>query len=248
MYIGHQASSLYNYNYDNWKNNMNAYQKEKTNLEWGHNNKPIVITKKMMIESENMVNPVTQKYTNEKLEQKITSSENHNQIYSITKSYDNALRNEQTYDIINLKDKLAGFERNTDIPHLSRIRKKKLENSRTNYNILSNFTLEKHHYLPPEFRPKITEESNEIGITKLNANNYKDYNIITNKYKFKHDEKTKTDYDLAVVEAAKNFSVKTNFDPIKIRYINDKKEDAFQNYKKEKENKRIADAFENSNE
>lgn len=248
MLYENQVSNLYHYNYDNWKNNLSSYQQGKRNLEWNQNFKPIIITEKMVKERENILNPITQKYNDEEYNHKVISSEKQNQLKNITRSFDNTLRNEQTYNIINLKDKLAGFENHPNYPQLSQIKKKKLETTRTNYNILSNISQDKHSYLPPELRPKIKEESKEISLTKVNAMNYKDYDIITNKYKFNHEEKSKTDYDINVIESAKNYWNKRNFDPIKIKYIDDAKEDNYLKQRKEKETKNIGEAFKKSNE
>lgn len=244
-----QSNNLYyNHNYESWKNNIDSYEQQKKNLEWGYNLKPNIITEKIVKEKENVFNPITQRYNNHQFQNKIKTSEGDNRVNSIAKSFDKTIRNEQTYDIINLKDKLSGFENHPNYPKLSQQKIKKLETSRTDYNILSNITLDKHHYLSPEMRPKLPKESNEIRLSKVNVMNYKDYDIITNKYKNNHDQKSKTDYELTVLEAAKNFWNKSDFDPIKNKYINDKKEEEYQKIRIEKENNNIADAFKKSNE
>jgi len=66
------------------------------------------------------------------------------------------LRYEQTFDIISLSDKLTGFEKHADYPHFkSDIKKKTLMTNKVNYHILSNITLDKQNFLPPDQRPVI---------------------------------------------------------------------------------------------
>ena len=59
------------------------------------------------------------------------------------------------------------------------------------YNILSNYTIIKHHYDKPENRAKINEDelNKSIKQIKVFLNNNKDYDIITNKYKIFNKEK-----------------------------------------------------------
>ena len=51
-----------------------------------------------------------------------------------------------------------------------------------------------------------------------------------------------------LIESAKNYWNKRNFDPIKLRYIDDTKEEEYQKQRKEKENKKINEAFKKNNE
>lgn len=56
--------------------------------------------------------------------------------------------------MISLRDKLRGFENHPDYPVMkSDIKKKKGLENNLNYNIMTNITLDKHNFLPPENRP-----------------------------------------------------------------------------------------------
>ena len=114
--------------------------------------------------------------------------------------------------------------------------KKNLETSKANYNILSNITLDKQNFLPPEKRPIIKEEVEELKPVKINGKLYKDYDIISNNYKFNNEEKIKADYEISQLNAAKNFWKARDYDFFRGRYIDDKKEEEFQ-LKRSKEEK-----------
>lgn len=202
------VSILQDVNFDSnaWRNNIHQYEQEKKNLQWGSNPQPKFITNKMVKDKEHVFNPISQKYYEESRNSQIKFEESKKLVSAIANGYDNKLRMEQTFDIVNLKDKLKGFEGHSNYPKPKKdnVNKKNLEVSRVNYNILSNITLDKHHYLPEECRPKI-EEKNQNKSNKINLVNYKDYNLITNKYTFNHEEKAKVDMEIEKYAAAQNY-------------------------------------------
>ena len=71
--------------------------------------------------------------------------------------------------------------------------------------------------------------------TKINAVNYRDYDIISNKYKEFNDEKVNADFEIQKLSAAKNYWKTHNYDPLLVKYIDDDKEKDYQKSKKEKE-------------
>ena len=97
-------------NINNWGSIVREYQHSKQNLAWGQNPKPEVITHKIIKDRENIFNPISQLYYDNNHNQQLKEREAINIKNSIAKNYDKALRMEQTFDIINLKDKLKGFE------------------------------------------------------------------------------------------------------------------------------------------
>lgn len=221
-------NNFYNY-HSGWGNDIKNYENEKKNLQWGQNPKPEIITNKMVKEKENIFNPISQLYYDHNYDKTLRESENKKVHNSISKNYDKALRNEQTFDIVNLKDKLKGFEGHPDYPVFKTdSRKKKLENTKVGYNILSNIGLDKHNFLPPEKRPNINnEEENQPKTNKVNAVNYKDYDIISNKYKFNHEQKLKADLEIEKLNAARNYWKNHDYDLVQARYVDDKKEEEF---------------------
>ena len=71
---------------------------------------------------------------------------------TLAKNKDRALRYEQTFDIVNLENKLKGLEGKPGYPEEKKrnYNKKDVGYTSTQYNILSNLDLKDHHYLPPD--------------------------------------------------------------------------------------------------
>lgn len=231
---GHENNQIQN-NID-WSNNIKQYEHNKKSLEWGSNPPPMKMTYKIVREKENIFNPVSQRYYNHEFDVNQKTQEKQNIVNSIAKNYDKVLRNEQTYDLINLKDRLTGLETHPKYPKLEQEKiKKKLESPITNYNVISNITLDKHSYLPPEKRPAVKEiKEKPTGKSQtVNAVNFKDYDVITNKYKVFHEDKTKADYELSKLHAAKNYWKSRDYDAIQGRYLDEKKEEEFLNKRTE---------------
>jgi hypothetical protein len=216
------------HNYDNWKNSVKEYEHSKKNLEWGYNPRPEVMTHKIVKARENIFNPISQKYYDEGHNKVLKQAEKEKLIDTVAKNYDRTLRNEQTYNLINLKDKLKGFETHPDYPaYKTDNRKIKLETSKANYNIVSNITLDKHHYLAPDQRPEVREEVLENNLGKFGKVIPRDYDVITNKYRNNHEEKLKADFEISRLNAAKNYWKTHDYDFIQGKYIDEKKENEY---------------------
>jgi len=214
-----------------WKKSLNLYQTQKQNLEWGFNQKPHIFKHKEIKAIENEFNPILQKYNNNELNNRIKTEENIDLKNKIAKYFDNELRNEQTYDIITLRDRLKGFENHINYPkQTQKIRDQHNKPAVRPYNILSNYTITKHHYDKPENRPKINEEelNKSIKLRKVNLNNLKDYDIITNKYKIFNKEKKETDLEIEKYTAAKNFYKSRDYDLIKGRFYDPDKQKKYE--------------------
>ena len=63
------------------------------------------------------------------------------------------MRVEQTYNIINLENKLKGLEGESNYPVEKEWKPRYLKNTRQDHNILSNLSLTDHHYNSPDQRP-----------------------------------------------------------------------------------------------
>ena len=187
-----------------WSTNIQNYHHYKTHLPWGKNPKQEYITHKDMYLRDNHFNAILQKYTNPAQDKEILSKENTLLKRSISQFYDNSLRYQQTYDIINLKDKFKGFENHPDYPFPKAIPNNKINPSLTNtksFNILSNKNLYEHNNIPYEKRPLPNTKNESIKTLPTKAANFKDYNIISNKYKQHNDEKEQLDKEIAYLTA-----------------------------------------------
>ena len=156
----------------------------------------------MVIDNNNIFNPVTQKYSNNELDKAIRIEEKKNMINKIATDYDNQLRNEQTYNIINLTDRLSALNYHEALPEGPHPLNKEV--SKAPYNIISNLPLNVHHYNKPELRPNVSDDDIR-NKNKVNKNNYRDYNIINNRYFAFNKEKMETEKEIEKLTAAKNF-------------------------------------------
>ena len=71
------------------------------------------------------------------------------------------------------------------------------------------------------------------------TNYYRDYDILSNKYKEYHKEKIETDQDLHRLEAGKKFWKRNNFNPVLSKFFDNDKEAKYQD-KLKAENSEIA--------
>jgi uncharacterized Zn-finger protein len=140
---------------EKWTSDLKEYDKKRKNLEWGKNPKPELITKKKVMEAETFYDPILQIYKDKNVEEQIKKTEKENKINNLAKTKDNQMRIEQTYDLINLQDKLKEFKDDPSYPKqkTQRIRNN-VEGTNAKYNILSNENFKKHHFDKPEKRPQ----------------------------------------------------------------------------------------------
>ena len=155
-------------NNKNWGEEINKYYNDKKVLKWGKNPRPEIIKEKIVKSHDLIFNPITQKYADKDFDSELKKQEKLNLIDSIAQGYDNELRVIQTFDIINLKDKLDTLKDNPNYPkdnqkqfHESKRKKLNISSGERNYNILSNINLNLHHYDKPENRPLIQSDINK---------------------------------------------------------------------------------------
>ena len=221
-----------------WASKLQDYQNAKKVFHYYPDQFPKHITKKMIFANQREFNPITQKFYDEKKEEKFKYNSRNEKINKISKGYDNQLEEETTYDIINLRNKLSYFNFEE---HPKKIEGGFAKNdSQFNYetanvkpyNIISNLSLRKHNFLKPELRPENDNElikSNEgLGYKKENLLNkksledkyYRDYNIINNKYKLFDTEKKRTDRQIQNLNALRKMQNMKTYDIIRGKYKN----------------------------
>ena len=225
----------------NWSKDINDYEYRKKNLEWGKNPPVNYITKQYISSAERVFNPITQRYSDKKIEDQLNQQEKKDIINNIVKGYDNELKNIQTFNIINLQDRLKGLETNKSYPESNLERRKKLfiMSPKINYNIISNLNYKIHHFDKPEKRPVI-ELDNKDNIIDFYGNggkmrqrilikrSLKDYNIITNNYYNFNNEKNETDLKFYNLKASKNFYKFRKQNPITGKFYDENKEKKYQ--------------------
>ena len=228
-------------NDNNWAEEINKYYNDKKILKWGYNPKQELVKEKHVKLQDLVFNPITQKYSDKNFEKELRRQEKSNMINSIAQGYDNELRVIQTFDIINLKDKLNTLKNNSDYPndikqyHGAKRKKLNILSGERNYNILSNINLNLHHFDKPENRPLIKDEINNKKKIKLGSFvEYKDYDIISNKYNNFDKEKRELDLKLSIAEISNKYLKSRDYDAIKGIYVDSEKEKKFQEELKNK--------------
>mgnify|MGYP006873069623 CR=1 FL=1 len=235
-----------------WPEKISNYKSEKNLYTFNTSHYPGHVSHKFIKEEENAFNPITQKFTDNNHEKSIRQFDKINKINDISKGYDRELCMESTYNIINLRNKLKGLNYSED---------KYLNNKRQNvstdkfnnkpYNIISNNSFKVQHYLPPNMRDKIPDLGNcTEGIIPiknkrdyLNDKYYKDYDIISNKYKFFNKEKEQAEKEIQTLAAAKKIQNLRTYDIIKRRFINPEIEENYQKALEQKQKAKIDNAI-----
>jgi hypothetical protein len=188
-----------------WANSIKNYQAEKKNLQWGKNKMPEIVSYKIIKERDCLFNPVTQCYKNTDTDIELRIKDKNKLYETIAKNYDRNLCYEQTYNLINRQDRFKVFKNHKDYPaYKSDPIRPKLEKKRIEHNILSNYSLDKHNFCKPEDRPFIKENPDKDK-KKINVNLFREFDIISNKYKVSDKEKSVADKSISEYEAAKKF-------------------------------------------
>ena len=218
-----------------WGEKLRDYKNSKKVINYDPKIFPKHITTKMVFDSHREFNPITQKYYNEKKEEKTTEKTKNNRLSMISNGYDKQLEVESTYDIINLKNKLKYFNYEEPTKKNRATVENEFNYEKNNvkpYNILSNLSLVKHNFVRPELRPEnenaLIKSDEGLGFKKSSIMNKinleekysRDYNIINNRYKIFNKEKMSTDKQIQNLSAMKKMQNMKTYDIIRAKYIN----------------------------
>ena len=188
-------------------------------MEWSFNEKPKYIKQKQILFNDVEFNPITQRFTNEEIEKVAKRNEDKILKQSLSQNYDRSLQYEQTYNIINLKSKLIGL--NYKEEQKDKKTKRISPDKRVPYNIISNISLNIHNSISPDKRIKYPDCENKHKPNIIKSYLYKDYDIISNKYKLFDKEKQKIDKEIRKLNSLSQLSKKKDFDFIKNQYYNE---------------------------
>ena len=247
-----------------WGDNLRNYQKLRDIFHYESKVFPKHITTKMVNDSYREFNPITQKYYNNEKELNMAQNSKKNSLSMMSKGFDKQLEVESTYNIINLKNKLAYFNiddssKKTNLEYGNNQNQFNYEkNNLKPYNIISNLSLRKHNFVPPELRPENNDnliKSNEGLIFRNTDNNQlnekmnnkygRDFNIINNRYKLFNDEKMRTDKQIKSLIALKKIQNMKKYNFIKGEYLISEEKDNNINNKKVDKNKIIRNPINN---
>lgn len=126
--------------YNNWKQDVNSYIQ--TKKEFQGVAEPYVKNDHVKIKKiESFYNPITQKYNDPVYEKQARQNEYDSFVTTLAKNKDNALRYEQTYNVINFENKLTGLEDRPDYPKEKPWYFRPNRDSDVDYNIITNYDL-----------------------------------------------------------------------------------------------------------
>lgn len=217
-----------------WKDSLAEYEQEKKKVpEMAKTARTNFVS---ILQGECPYNPILQTYKDPVIEKNLREIEKKRMTETLAKNQDRALRYEQTFNLVNLENKLKGLEGLPGYPveKLPNYKNRRLGNtSNTEYNIISNQDFADHHFLPPESRPP--RPATKVKTYKIHTVEYRDYNVLTNRYFQEHDKKIKLDNESYRQEAAAAYWKSRDFDPIKCTFVDEVKEKDYWDSVKEKE-------------
>ena len=194
-----------------WAANIKSYQNEKRGLNSVRIEKPIIVRSSMIKSAEVAFNPVTQTFRSPVLENNLKTIEHLNLIDRLAAGKDRNLRYEQTFDFINRRDKLKNFSDHPLYPKIKSDFPKKTK------KVLESqiFCLNGHELAKQQEKQTIPERL-------VRSIEYKDFDIISNRYNENHEEKQRIDKEVNYLESAKRLVEMRPYDVVKNAYINDR--------------------------
>eukprot|EP01045_Picozoa_sp_COSAG04_P013476 COSAG04_NODE_957_length_9173_cov_27.835133_7_plen_519_part_00 len=216
------------FNQESWGASLKAYKETKNSLGYvqqpPHHETTYAHSRD---ERENKVDPVLQVFRDPTKEQNLRSWEDTHNIHGLNKSFDLQLTRESQFNVVNnqsKKDGLEGVDGSTNVrerPNLSL-------QSGVHYNILSNHNHE-DHALPDKHRDELDraytpqKAHKRFGIAPKWTE--KDYDMISNKYHYGHDQWEATQRAGALDTAAEKFFARNDKNPVTGKFYDGAKED-----------------------
>jgi len=201
--------------------------------------KPERVTRYEKSRQEVEYHPILQTFADSSRQQHSVAREETSRVSQLNKAKDRQIRYEAPFDILTFADKREPLPKPTPAeaqamiapfnPHAEQPTFRHPLDSCYQYNIVSNQPLNKHHYTAPELRPNVSEE---VNTTKPRLQHMaalpRDFNILSNRYVEKHDEKVKLEWEIQRRSAAVKYWETHDFEPLLGHYLQPDKEAAYQ--------------------
>lgn len=185
-----------------------------------------------MSRKEREFDPVLQRFREDGAEQRACAAEGADAVARLNQSKVRQFQNVQTHDVINHEPVLRGAEsldRGGSPSAFSAASgtgpSGKSQRSRTGFNIISNLDKAHHHFVHPSLRP--AAEVPVVAQSGFAQQTVKDFDIVSNRYKDLHEERSTVDAEQQKRLAAKKYWESHNFDPVSCRFYEPTKEAAF---------------------
>ncbi|KAL1500218.1 hypothetical protein AB1Y20_012887 [Prymnesium parvum] len=186
---------------------------------------------------ETRYHPILQTFTQPEREASARSFEATAQIASLNKARDRQLATESAFNILTMEDKRHPRQPKQPVasavpkpfnPHAERPTFRHPLDSCYTFNIISNLSLNEHHYAPPAARPR-GDAGNAEPKPRLQhkAALPRDFNILSNKYREEHEDKMLLEREVQRRTAARKYWETHDYDPLTGRYLDAHKEQAY---------------------
>ena len=216
------------FNQESWGASLRAYRGAKSELQYKqeppHHETTYAHSRD---ERENKVDPLLQVFRDPQKEANLRKWEDTHNIHGLNKSFDLQLTRESQFDVVNNQSKKAGLEgvggdtAPRERPNLSL-------QSGVHYNILSNHNHE-DHALPDDHRDELEraytpqKAHKRFGIAPKWTE--KDFDMISNKYYYGHDQWEATQRAGALDKAADKFFARNDKNPVTGKFYDQAKEE-----------------------
>lgn len=166
--------------------------------------------------------PLLQRFREPEVESHRRTDEDRERIAHLNRAQDIQIMREQPFNILTHESRLESLVPGEDPTRLGgsgKLGRRSKEFKpivrcvpEKDYHIVSNLPLAEHHWARPEDRPPVQEQSTKSR--KLHAHLVKDFNIVTNRYHEKHEEKERQAKRLNLLESTQKYMRQNRFDPV----------------------------------
>eukprot|EP01051_Picozoa_sp_SAG22_P003907 SAG22_NODE_199_length_15450_cov_11.690704_3_plen_475_part_00 len=216
------------FNKSSWGESLQAYKASKVNLGYDqqppHHETHFAHSRN---ERDNKVDPVLQRFRDPAKESNLRQWEDTHNVKGLNKSFDLQLTRECQFDVVSHKSRKEGLSGVNTGDLEPRQRPNLSLQSGVHYNILSNHSHE-DHAMPSRERPKRAytpqKTYKRFGIEPKWAK--KDWDMISNKFYYGHDQYEAQQRSVALDTAAERFFARNNKNPVTGKYFDGEKERA----------------------
>lgn len=221
-----------------WGHELQAYEREKRRVvdEGFLSGQQLRLTKGSFRAQERVFDPVLQRFRDSGLEGSQRHAEERERISHLNRSQDIHIARGQPFNILNQESRLEALAPGQDPTRLggqpghgsstTRPRgfgKTTHPGTAVDYNIVSNMSFEEHHWQRPGERP--THNEKEGKQRTVPPWSVKDYDILTTRYLTDHENKSKKEKHLNLLEATHKHATQNKFDPVSQQFNDPRREE-----------------------
>jgi len=206
---------------DSWMQGVQNYRAQKS--------APVIPVEPLKIVKRNErevmpYNPITQVFKDPKMEQARRQEEKDALVPTLNKAYDKQLSKESHFNVINQQARHGhAYEK----PYVPQIKPPSLVTAtKLKYDLFSNLPLTEQHWAPPDRRPP--PPSPPKPPRQMEYARPRDFDIISNKFKHRHADKTLADLDQKKTAIVDKYWETRDFDVIRCAYVDTEKEAYYQ--------------------